>query len=105
MRDASSLQGSSTGRILTDTGAFLKGLDHFDFLEFGVTAKDARMMNLSTRKLIETTFLSLQDSGIDYRGKNVGCYMSGVAYDMFSISGHVRCPLHQLSLFVSHMFL
>lgn len=75
---------------MTGTGAFLKDLDQFDFLEFGITAKDARSMNLSTRKLIETAFLALQDSGIDYRGKNVGSYMSGVSHDIFSISGHVR---------------
>lgn len=59
-------------------------------MEFGITAKDARAMPLGVRKLVETTFLSLCDSGIDYRGKNVGCYMSGVAHDIFSISGHVR---------------
>lgn len=47
-------------------------------------------MPLGTRKLIETTFLALLDSGIDYRGQNVGCYMSGVDQDMFSVSGHVR---------------
>ena len=46
-------------------------------------------MPLSVRKLSETTFLSLCDSGIEYRGKNVGCYMSGVAFDTFSVSGHV----------------
>ena len=59
-------------------------------MEFGVTVKDARLMPLGVRKLIETTFLSLCDSGIDYRGKNVGCYMSGVAHDICSTSGHVR---------------
>ena len=67
----------------------MKDADLFDHLEFGVTAKDARLMPLGVRKLIETTFLSLCDSGIDYRGKNIGCYMSGVSHDMFSISGHV----------------
>ena len=84
-----SIHGNSVGKVVADTGAFLKDLDTFDSLEFGITAKDARLMPLSTRKLLETAFLSLQDSGIDYRGKNVGCFMSGVAHDMFAISGHV----------------
>ena len=75
--------------MVTDTGAFLKNLDQFDPVEFGITSKDAKLMNLGTRKLIETTFLALLDSGIDYRGRNVGCYMSAVAHDMFSVSGHV----------------
>ena len=88
-----SIRGNATGRVLADTGAFLKDIDKFDFLEFGITAKDARLMPLSCRKLIEVAFLGLQDSGVDYRGKNVGCYMSGVSQDFHAVSGHVRhCP-------------
>ena len=83
------MKGHAVGQILTDSGAFLKNIDLFDHMEFGITSKDARPMPVSTRKLIETTFLSLCDSGINYRGQNVGCYMSGVAHDMFSISGNV----------------
>ncbi|TBU55410.1 polyketide synthase [Dichomitus squalens] len=82
------MRGRATGQVLCDQGAFLKGLDTFDFLEFGITAKDARYMPLSTRKLIEASFLSLQDSGIEYRGRNVGCYMSGVSHDFYTLSGH-----------------
>ena len=74
---------------MTDTGTFLKGIDLFDPVEFGITSKDARSMSVGTRKLIETTFLALLDSGIHYRGANIGAYMSAVAHDMFSISGHV----------------
>ena len=87
-----SIRGKGLGQILTDTGTFLKGVHLFDNLEFGVSEKDARLLSLSTRKLIETAFLSLVDSGIDYRGQNVGCYVSGVAHDMLAVSGHVsRC--------------
>lgn len=71
----------------------MKNIDHFDYMEFGITNKDARMMPVSTRKLIEVAFLALLDSGIDYRGKNVGCYMAGVAHDLVSVSGHVRLRL------------
>lgn len=77
------------GHVLTDTGTFLKDIQLFDYVEFGITSKDARLMGVSTRKLIELSFLSLLDAGIDYRGKNVGCYMSGVAHDIFSVSGQV----------------
>ncbi|KAI0653728.1 ketoacyl-synt-domain-containing protein [Cubamyces menziesii] len=82
------LVGSGLGKVATDAGSFLKDVHLFDHLEFGVTNKDARMMPLSTRRLIETAFLSLVDSGIDYRGRNIGCYTAGVAFDMFSVSGH-----------------
>ncbi|TFY60143.1 hypothetical protein EVJ58_g5333 [Rhodofomes roseus] len=82
------IKGSGTGQVVTDTGAFLKDIGLFDHVEFGITSKDARLMPLGTRKLIETTFLALLDSGVDYRGRNVGCYMSGVDQDLFSVSGH-----------------
>ncbi|TFK80433.1 hypothetical protein K466DRAFT_605341, partial [Polyporus arcularius HHB13444] len=82
------LRGHSVGKVATGVGAFLKDVDLFDHLEFGMTAKDAQLMPLSTRKLLELSFLSLQDSGIDYRGKNIGCYMAGVAHDIFAVSGH-----------------
>ena len=86
----SSIHGRATGQVVTDTGSFLKDLDLFDHREFGVTAKDAKCMPVGLRKLIHVTSLSLQDSGIDYRGRNVGCYMSGVAHDFYAVSGHVR---------------
>ncbi|TFK49005.1 polyketide synthase [Heliocybe sulcata] len=82
------LRGNALGRVVPDTGSFLKNLSLFDYFEFGITGRDAHLMPVSTRKLIETTFLSLVDSGIDYRGKNVGCYMSGVAHDLYAVSGH-----------------
>ncbi|KZT66436.1 hypothetical protein DAEQUDRAFT_739999 [Daedalea quercina L-15889] len=82
------LKGTSTGQVVTDTGAFLKDVSLFDPVEFGITSKDAKSMSLGTRKLIETTFLALVDSGIHYRGANIGCYMSAVAHDVFAISGH-----------------
>ena len=91
-----SIRGTSVGKVHTTVGSFLKDVDRFDYLEFGVTAKDAQLMPLSTRKLIELSFLALQDSGIDYRGKNVGCYMSGVAHDMFAVSGHVSSQIRLL---------
>ena len=95
----SRIKGRAIGQVLADTGAFLKDVEMFDHMEFGITAKDARLMPLSTRKLIETTFLSLYDSGIDYRGKNIGCYMSGVAHDMFAVSGHVSSQIRLSRLY------
>lgn len=63
----------------------------FDHVEFGITPKDAKSMAVSTRKLIEHSFLALLDSGIDYRGKNIGCFTSGVGFDTFSIADYVSC--------------
>lgn len=67
-------------RIVTDTGAFLKDIGLFDPLEFSISARDAKGMSVGTRKLIELSFLALYDSEIDYRGQNVGCYMTAELY-------------------------
>lgn len=88
-----SLKGNGIGQVIAEKGTFLKDIEAFDHVEFGITSKDARLMSVSTRKLIEHSFLSLLDSGLDYRGRNVGCYMSGVAHDIFSVSGQVRLRL------------
>ncbi|KZW01287.1 hypothetical protein EXIGLDRAFT_830237 [Exidia glandulosa HHB12029] len=81
------LQGRALGQILPQNGSFLKNLDKFDHVEFGITAKDARVMSVGTRVLVELAFLALVDSGINYRGANIGCYMSAVAHDMYMLSG------------------
>ncbi|KAJ6464059.1 hypothetical protein C8R45DRAFT_1175371 [Mycena sanguinolenta] len=83
--DPSSYCGPNLGQTITSTGSFLKDISLFDPTEFGITAKDAKAMAVGTRKLIETTFLALLDSGIDYRGRNVGCYMSAVSFDALTI--------------------
>lgn len=85
-----SWRGFGPGQIKVDTGSFLKNISEFDHVEFGVTAKDAKAMALSTRKLLELSFLSLLDSGINYRGQDVGCYMSAVDFDILSIANQVR---------------
>ncbi|KAG1732311.1 hypothetical protein EDB19DRAFT_1912149 [Suillus lakei] len=81
------LKGVNIGEVAATQGAFLKDLDLFDPIEFGISSKDTRMMTIGTRKLIELSFLALLDSGIDYRGKNIGTYMASVAHDAWMISG------------------
>ncbi|CAK5267713.1 unnamed protein product [Mycena citricolor] len=60
-------------------GAFLKNPSGLDTLEFGISARDARAMPFTARRLMEMSFEALADSGIDYRRRRVGCYMSGVS--------------------------
>lgn len=83
------------GQISVDRGSFLKGIDLFDNVEFGVSNKDARNMAPSTRKLLEHCFLALLDSGIDYRAQNVGCFTSGIAYDLVHVTEPVRSSVTQ----------
>lgn len=92
-----SWRGLGPGQIKVGTGSFLKNISEFDHVEFGVTAKDAKAMALSTRKLLELSFLSLLDSGINYRGQDVGCYMSAVDFDILSIANQVRLTNIQMA--------
>lgn len=94
----SRFEGVNIGEVGATHGAFLKHSDLFDHIEFGISSKDARMMAVGTRKLIELSFLALLDSGMDYRGKNIGAYMASVAHDAWMISGEVDDTCATLSL-------
>ena len=87
------MQGPQPGRIVAKRGTFLKDTELFDHLEFGIAQKDARAMSLSTRKLLELSFLALLDSGIQYRGKNIGCFASGITHDILSLGNMVDMML------------
>ncbi|KAE9394814.1 beta-ketoacyl synthase [Gymnopus androsaceus JB14] len=78
--------GQNVGHINVNKGSFLKDIDLFDNVEFGVSSADAHAMAPVTRKLIENSFLALLDSGIDYRAKKVGCYTSGNSIDLTNVA-------------------
>ncbi|EGO26553.1 putative polyketide synthase [Serpula lacrymans var. lacrymans S7.9] len=78
--------GETLGRVIATRGAFLKEVGSFDHVEFGISGKDARAMAPSIRKLVELSFLALLDAGIEYRGRDVGCYAAGTAFDILSIT-------------------
>lgn len=82
-------KGTALGHISAEHGAFLKDIDLFDNVEFGVSQKDAMTMSPSTRKLLEHSFLALRDSGIDFRGRQVGCFATGVDHDLAYFSDAV----------------
>ncbi|KAJ7695179.1 hypothetical protein B0H17DRAFT_1198868 [Mycena rosella] len=75
-------EGRGVGQTRVTRGSFLKDVGLFDATEFGIGSKDARGMAVGTRRLIELSFLALLDSGIDYRGRSVGCYAAATAYSI-----------------------
>ncbi|KAL6298480.1 hypothetical protein BKA93DRAFT_830667 [Sparassis latifolia] len=79
-------KGNGLAEIHVDQGSFLKDIDMFDNVEFGISTRDARYMAPVTRRLLENCFLALLDSGIDYRMKNVGCFTSGNSFDLTNVS-------------------
>ncbi|KAJ7622564.1 hypothetical protein DFH06DRAFT_1482051 [Mycena polygramma] len=64
-------------RDLPAQGAFLKNCRKFDYVSFGISQKDARIMPFAARRLTEIAFRALSDSGIDYRNQPIGCFTSG----------------------------
>ncbi|KDR73164.1 hypothetical protein GALMADRAFT_158296 [Galerina marginata CBS 339.88] len=79
-------KGTGIGKVHVNRGAFLKDIDTFDNVEFGISSRDAQAMAPATRKLLENSFLALLDSGIDYRMKKVGCFTSGTSIDLMNVS-------------------
>ncbi|KAJ7440955.1 hypothetical protein FB451DRAFT_1442691, partial [Mycena latifolia] len=71
-------------------GAFLKNPNGLDTIAFGISAKDARVMPFTARRLMEQSFLALLDSGINYRKEKVGCFMSGVSNFEVEVTGSLR---------------
>ncbi|KAJ7278022.1 putative polyketide synthase [Mycena rebaudengoi] len=80
--DIETWKGNGIGQIAVEKGSFLKDIDLFDHVEFGISSRDAHAMAPVTRKLLENTFLALLDSGIEYRKQPVGCYMSGNSVEL-----------------------
>jgi len=60
-------------------GSFLKHINRFDNIEFGIGNKDGKSLVMATRKLVELSFLAMQDAGIEYRGKKIGSFMCGTS--------------------------
>ncbi|KAJ7292447.1 thiolase-like protein [Mycena rebaudengoi] len=79
-------RGHGLGQISVQQGSFLKHIDVFDHVEFGISSRDARAMAPSTRKLLEQCFLALLDSGIDYRRQLVGCYTAATSIELMNVS-------------------
>lgn len=48
-------------------------------------------MVAATRKLVELSFLAMQDAGIEYRGKKVGSFMCGTSAEYWT-SVSILCP-------------
>ncbi|GJJ15309.1 Type I Iterative PKS [Clathrus columnatus] len=73
--------------ITPRTGTFLSQPTLHDPLEFGISGSDAALLPVSVRKLLEHSFLALRDSGINYRGANVGVYTAGAIQEVNMFSG------------------
>ncbi|AEV87033.1 erythronolide synthase [Actinoplanes sp. SE50/110] len=70
------------GRVTTDQGGYLRGIDLFDAGFFDVPAREARSMDPQQRLLMETAWHALEDAGIApsaLRGTATGVFV-GISY-------------------------
>ncbi|KAJ7218352.1 hypothetical protein GGX14DRAFT_356888 [Mycena pura] len=58
-------------------GTFLKNATSCDNISLGISTRDARVIPYSGRRLLDLSFQALLDSGIESRGRSIGCFMSG----------------------------
>ncbi|KAJ6478060.1 hypothetical protein C8R47DRAFT_640753 [Mycena vitilis] len=71
---------------LPTQGSFLKNVESFDNISLGISTNDARMTPYCARRLLDLSLQALQDSGIESRRRNIGCFMSG------NRPGHMNAP-------------
>ncbi|KAJ3168788.1 hypothetical protein HDU87_000913 [Geranomyces variabilis] len=57
-------------------GGFVKDIDLFDPLEFGISVKEADNMDPSHRLAMEVAHQALLDSGLKYRGSDMGVFFA-----------------------------
>ena len=94
------------GKIITNKGAFLDEIEHFDAEFFGITPREAKHLDPQQRVLLEIAYESLENAGIKHdsiRGKNMGVFIgmwsndferrlsnSGDVLDVYSTTGSGR---------------
>ncbi|KAF9241407.1 putative nonribosomal peptide synthetase [Melanogaster broomeanus] len=89
------------GKYHCTKGGFISGIDQFDHLEFGISAKEAGNFDPAIRLTLEAAQAALQDSGIDYRGSNTGVFFGNLLttvdeldddrYEIDNYNGVGRC--------------
>jgi len=84
-------------------GTFLKHINRFDNVEFGIGNKDGRSLVMATRKLVELSFLAIQDAGIEYRGKKIGSFMCGTSTEYWAPVGTL-CPQPSRYMLIPYVF-
>ena len=84
-------------------GTFLKRINRFDNTELGIGNKDGRSLVMATRKLVELSFLAMQDAGIEYRGKKIGSFMCGTSTEHWTPVSAL-CPQPSRHLAIPYVF-
>ncbi|MFH2009034.1 MAG: beta-ketoacyl synthase N-terminal-like domain-containing protein [bacterium] len=79
---------SESNKMNTHWGGFIDDMDKFDPAFFGISPKEARMMDPQQRIFMETVWKALEDAGQQpsaLSGENVGVFAGVTAYDYMDI--------------------
>ncbi|HEX8611490.1 MAG TPA: SDR family NAD(P)-dependent oxidoreductase [Telluria sp.] len=77
-------------------GGFMKEVDKFDPLFFGITPREAEMMDPQQRIFIETVWSAIEDSGhkvSDLSGTRTGLFVGASAKDYIDVLAENKSPL------------
>lgn len=78
------------GKIATRRGGFLRGIDGFDPLFFGISPGEARHMDPQQRLMLELAWEALADAGIppsSLRGRSIGVFIGAMWTDYAAVLG------------------
>ncbi|MES2591098.1 MAG: SDR family NAD(P)-dependent oxidoreductase [Bacteroidota bacterium] len=76
------------GKIKTNKGGFIKGIDLFDNEFFNIFPKEAERIDPQQRLLLQSTFEAIEDAGDkleDFKGSNTSVFMSVFMNDYWDI--------------------
>ncbi len=84
---------AKNGKMITERGGFLDGVDLFDPQFFGISPREAHSIDPQQRLLLRATWEAFEDGGIlaeDMAGKSVGVFIGGFTTDYQLLQNHGR---------------
>ena len=89
---------SAPGKMTTRWGGFIDHIDQFDATFFGVSPREAQLMDPQQRLALELSWEALEDAGIDplsLRGGNVGVFVGAMWCDYARLTAEDATAIDQ----------